>query len=394
LRTGPYELLDKIGAGGMGAVYRGRHSGTGQIVAVKLMTEATAGNPILLRRFEQEYEIARRLTHPHLVHPFDFGMEGSQPYLVMEFVDGPNLGQRVRQEGPLPEALAIALTVQVASALQAAHDSRLIHRDVKPDNVLIGADGAAKLADLGLIKDLDSTAILTRPRAWLGTIGYTAPEQFEDASLVDARCDIYALAATLYYALTGAAPFAGRGALTILQKKLTNDFLPPSKLVPTIRASLDTVICRTLEANPAQRPSSCKEFAELLLADGAGVETHTRPDATNATNRRRAQRHASSLAVLCRLPQAEGSRAAEVQDVSLNGVCLQLNHPVEVGGQLALESIDQNTSREALLRARIRWLRKGPSGKWRIGCEFERLLTPCELETLIGVQNPTVAMSV
>src|SRR5436309_12416020 len=103
MNMGPYELLDKIGAGGMGTVYRACHRGTGQVVAVKVMSEETAGNPVLLLRFEQEYEIARRLTHPHLVRPLDYGFEGEKPYLVMEFVDGPNLGQRVRAEGPLPE---------------------------------------------------------------------------------------------------------------------------------------------------------------------------------------------------------------------------------------------------------------------------------------------------
>src|SRR5262245_52195388 len=113
---GPYELLEKIGAGGMGTVYRARHPGTGEIVAVKVMDESLTSEPVLLRRFEQEYRAARRISHPHLVQSLEFGVEGNRPYLVMEFVDGPSLGAHVRSEGPLAPTAAVRLATQVAGA--------------------------------------------------------------------------------------------------------------------------------------------------------------------------------------------------------------------------------------------------------------------------------------
>src|SRR5579872_1990586 len=231
---GPYELLEQIGQGGMGVVYRGRHVETGQIVAVKVMTAESMREPVLLKRFAKECSVAARLHHPHIVRGLDFGVENERPYLVMEFVEGQSLGQRIRQHGPLPEADAVRFIVQIADALHLAHQTKLIHRDVKPDNILLTKDGQAKLTDLGLIKDLDAGTILTKPRSAMGTVVFTAPEQFENAHEANALCDVYGLGATLYYALTGVMPFQARGNLTLLQKKLRNDFPTPRRLVPTL----------------------------------------------------------------------------------------------------------------------------------------------------------------
>lgn len=379
---GHYELLEKIGVGGMGTVYRGRHLGTGELVAVKLMAESLMAEPVSLRRFEQEYTAAQRLTHPHLVRSLDFGVEGEQPYLVMEFVDGPSLGELVRAEGPLTPEDAVRIAAQVAAALHAAHEQRLVHRDVKPDNVLLGSDGRARLTDLGLIKDLDSEAMLTRPRAWLGTLGYTAPEQFGEACRVDARADVYALGATLYYALTGLSPFTGAGSMTILRKKLASEFAPPRVLVP----ALDEVICRSLNASPTNRPLSCLEFAKLLTAGAAQVSL---PDGTAPSNRREAIRHSSSLAILCRLDGSGDNLGAAVQDVSRTGICVQLRYPVGPGDLLVLSAFSGEPDSEICLQARVRWARGTASGSWRLGCEFERAITQAELETLIGEQTPT-----
>ncbi len=245
---GPYELLEQIGRGGMGSVYRSRHRQTGQVVAVKVMTTEAASDRVLLQRFEQEFRVAARLDHPHIVRGLDFGVEAGQPYLVMEYVQGQNLTQRVKELGPCPQALALRLFLQLADALDTAHCHQLIHRDVKPENILLTPDGRAKLGDLGLIKDLGSEeANVTRSRTCLGTLVFMSPEQFEDAKRATARSDIYSLAATLYYALTGLMPFQGRGQLTILKKKLQSDFVPPARAVPDLHPLVDAMICRALD---------------------------------------------------------------------------------------------------------------------------------------------------
>src|SRR5580704_1650924 len=153
---GNYELLAKLAEGGMGTVYRGRNRSTGEVVAVKVVPPHLLSNPVVLKRFEQEYNVARSIDHPNIVKALDFGREGDLRYLVMEFVDGESLGQKIERDGRMNEEEAIRVIVQVARGLQAAHTLGVIHRDVKPDNVLITADGQAKLTDLGLVKELEA----------------------------------------------------------------------------------------------------------------------------------------------------------------------------------------------------------------------------------------------
>src|SRR4051812_45358412 len=148
--VGQYDLLDKIAEGGMGAIYRGRDRRTGRIVAVKIMPPHMAANPILLKRFEQEFRAASRpeLEHANIVRALDYGEAGDMPYLVMEFVEGESLGQKLERDGRLGEVEAIRIIAQVAQGLHRAHKNNLIHRDVKPDNILVTPEGVAKLADL------------------------------------------------------------------------------------------------------------------------------------------------------------------------------------------------------------------------------------------------------
>src|SRR5262249_18378059 len=157
------------GRGAMGTVYRALHAETGQVVAVKVMSSEMADNPVLCCRFEQEFTAANRLCHPHIVRGLDFGIDQGRPYLVMELVIGQSLGKLVRHHGPLAESDAVRLALQLADGLSLAHKQNLIHRDVKPDNILLTDDGQAKLADLGLVKDLEGEA-LTYSGAWVGTI--------------------------------------------------------------------------------------------------------------------------------------------------------------------------------------------------------------------------------
>jgi serine/threonine protein kinase len=262
--VGNYDLVEKIAEGGMGAIYRGRDRTTGQPVAVKIMPAHMAANPVLLKRFEQEFKVASRLDHPNIVRALDFGEAGNMPYLVMEYVDGESLGQRIERDGKIPEVEAIRIIAQVAQGLHRAHKLGLIHRDVKPDNILMTREGVAKLVDLGLVKEQDTDLNLTRTGRGLGTPHFMAPEQFRNAKGADARCDIYSLGATLYMMVTGELPFKSSGPLDAWMKKIHNELVSPRQIVPTLTERLDWAIMRAMDADPLKRPASCREFVEDL----------------------------------------------------------------------------------------------------------------------------------
>jgi serine/threonine protein kinase len=261
---GDYDLLEKIAEGGMGTVYRGRQRTTGTQVAVKVVPPSMARNPVLLKRFEQEFRAASILDHPNIVRALDYGTSGGSPYLVMEFVEGESLGQRVDREGKIPESEAIRIVAQVAKGLHRAHKQGLVHRDVKPDNILITPDGVAKLADLGLVKEMETDLNLTRTGRGLGTPHFMAPEQFRNAKGADARCDIYSLAATMYQVVTGDPPFKSCGLLDAWMKKIQNDLTPPREVNPGLSERLDWAIRRGMSADPERRPLTCREFVEDL----------------------------------------------------------------------------------------------------------------------------------
>lgn len=262
--VGNYELVAKIAEGGMGAIYRGRDLQTGQTVAVKVMPPHMAANPVLLKRFEQEFRAASRLDHPNIVRAIDYGDGGSSPYLVMEFVEGESLGQKLEREGRMPEADAIRIIAQVAQGLHRAHKQNLVHRDVKPDNILIRTDGVAKLADLGLVKETETDLNLTKTGRGLGTPHFMAPEQFRNAKGADIRCDVYSLGATLYQMVTGELPFKSSGPLDAWMKKIQNDLVPPREIAPMLSERVSWAILRAMSADPEQRPRSCREFVEDL----------------------------------------------------------------------------------------------------------------------------------
>jgi len=261
---GHYDLLEKIAEGGMGAIYRARHRQTGQIVAIKVMPAHMAANKVLLKRFEQEFRAASRLDHPNIVRALDYGDSGNMPYLVMEFVDGESLGKKLERDGRMPEGESIRIIAQVAQGLHRAHKQNLVHRDVKPDNILLTRTGVAKLADLGLVKETEADLNLTRTGRGLGTPNFMAPEQFRSAKHADIRCDIYSLGATLYQMVTGELPFRSNGPLDAWMKKVQNELTAPRLVVPELSERLDWAIMRAMSADPVMRPSTCREFVEDL----------------------------------------------------------------------------------------------------------------------------------
>jgi response regulator RpfG family c-di-GMP phosphodiesterase len=280
LVLGNYRLLDRIGTGGMGVVYRAEHRQLRTPVAVKALQPVPDQNPRALARFFVEARAVGRLKHPNIVAAIDAGEEPARgpdapaiPYFVMELVPGLNLEQAAAAE-PLPVGLACTLAHQVADALIEAHRLGLIHRDIKPSNVIVTPDGQAKLLDFGLAR-LPGEERLTRTGAQLGTVGYMAPEQSRNAHAVDARADVFGLGATLFYALTGQAPFAH--VLAALGP-------PPSAraLRPEVPAGLDAVLARMMAGDPDHRYASAEAAMRALLpflpqAGGAALPSVTVP---------------------------------------------------------------------------------------------------------------------
>jgi serine/threonine protein kinase len=261
---GNYEIAFKIAEGGMGAVYKAHHRDTGAEVAIKIIPPETARNQVLLRRFEQEFRAASLIDHPNVVKAIEYNGSGPSPFLVMEYVDGLSLGEIVERDGAMRESAALSVIAQVCEALHSAHKQGLIHRDVKPDNILVTKDGVAKLTDLGLVKDIDAEMNLTRTGKGLGTPHFMAPEQFRNAKNADVRCDVYSVAATLYMMVTGQVPFAKTSPLDCWLKKTKDDFPPPKALAPGLSDRIDFAIRRSMKNNAADRPANCREFMEDL----------------------------------------------------------------------------------------------------------------------------------
>src|SRR5262245_245703 len=272
------EYPDPLGTGGMGVVYRGRHIELGRPVAIKLIKAGIWARPQELLRFQLEARSVAGLNHPNVVHMYDFGQAGGVPYCVMEFVDGGSLANWLG--GKAADAWWTAGLVEtVARAVHYVHENAIVHRDIKPGNILLTADGIPKLTDFGLAKRLtEDGSGLTQSRAVLGTACYMAPEQARgNVKSVAAPADVWALGAVLYECLTGRPPFQGDSYdMTILQV-LNNDPDAPSSVVPTVPADLEAVCLKCLEKDPARRYACAAELADDLRRFQAGEAVLARP---------------------------------------------------------------------------------------------------------------------
>lgn len=387
---GEYQLLEVLGRGAMGIVYRARQRDTGRFVAVKIVDSRAAGSPTLMRRFEQECAAAGRLDHPHIVRALDWGVERGEPYLVMELVEGRTLGAAVCDKGPVRLAKAVQYARQLGEALHLAHQHGLVHRDVKPDNVLMTAGGDVKLGDLGLVKVLQGAADLTAPGACLGTVDFMAPEQFGDAKNVDARCDVYGLAGTVYFALTGARPFPGSGELAIIKKKMRNQLVPAGELVPGVPPGIDAALRQGLDAKPGLRPATSVELAAKLEAALAEAMSQSAGAAAEGGEEERAERRypARAEARCRRLPGGSQDWSAKIRDVSATGICLELDRRYEPGTILSVALGGEEPTATYLVR--VQWVRQVTARRWAVGCAFSRRLTAGELSSLLEHKSPTV----
>ena len=253
-----FTLLRRLGQGAMGVVWQARDEESGQIVALKLLREAYADDPEYRSRFERELELARRVHSPHVVQVLGYGVREGSPYLALEYVDGPSLRERLAEHGPYAWPEARALLAQLAAGLADAHAAGILHRDVKPSNVLLASDGTAKLTDFGIARGLDLTRV-TGTSTLLGTPAYLAPE-----GPLDARSDLYALGVIAYELLAGAPPFEGPTYQAVI---LAHIRTPPdlSKLPPEARSIVGWLLAK----DPAQRPQSAAELLAALQDQGS-----------------------------------------------------------------------------------------------------------------------------
>ena len=386
---GPYELLEKVGVGGMGSVYKARLSGSEELVALKVASRMVAGDSTLSHRFHNEFKIASQLEHPNLVRVLGHGVEKDIPYLVMEFVPGQSLDKRLKDQGPLAVPEALALFVQVAHALDFIHHTQLIHRDVKPGNILIDSSRQPKLADLGLIKDLASNSLLTRSKTGLGTFQYAAPEQFDDAKNVDLRCDIYALAASLYVTLTGKYPFGPGSQMRVLMHKLAHQFTPLSQLIEEVSPALEQVIIRSLHPEPEFRPASVAEFLDGMWKTDAAkaVLTPKAPPQIEATvqERRGGTRHPVQVPTTFGIMNAStrDSWPAQIMDISAGGLCLQTPRRFESNTLLHIVLPGGSSGQPSVHLVRTCWSKHLPDKSWLLGCLFMHRLDEDDLEQFL-----------
>jgi serine/threonine-protein kinase len=258
---GEFRLLRQLGEGGMGEVYLGYQEGKDQHVAIKALNEALAANQDYIDRFYREARSGKALNHPNIVRTFDAAKDpaSGRHYLVMEYVEGTNALALLHQQGKLPVADAVYIALDIARALEHAHSRNVIHRDLKPDNILLTRSGLAKLLDFGLAKRTDEVSNLTSTRQGFGTSYYMPYEQAIDAKKADHRSDLYALGATLYHLVTGSVPFSGDNHLEVVEKKLLGDYPPASSLNAEVPRVLDHILGRLLARLPEHRYQTASE---------------------------------------------------------------------------------------------------------------------------------------
>ena len=252
LLAGRYELGDLIGRGGMGVVYRATDKLLGRVVAVKLLPDDRAEDPMFVTRFEREALSAAALNHPNIVSVFDTGRDGGTHFIVMEYVEGANLATLVRRRGRLPPAEAADIAAQVASAIAAAHRAGIVHRDIKPANLMLDSHGTVKVLDFGIARASAGTT-LTQPALVLGSAPYLAPEVVR-GERADERSDIYSLGCVIYELVAGEPPFTGENPASILHQHNARQPRPLADIDPAVPAAFDRLVMRMLAKDPDERP--------------------------------------------------------------------------------------------------------------------------------------------
>ncbi len=268
---GPYKITEKLGEGGMAVVYKGYQQSLNRYVAIKVLRQELAQDEEFVARFRREALAVADLDHPNILHVYDAGFVQGMYYIVMAFVDGGSLRDLVSQ-GPLEPEYALSIASQVADALHHAHQRGIVHRDVKPNNILLSRDGRPLLSDFGIAKALHESTGLTRTGMSIGTPEYMAPEQIQGQK-VDARTDIYALGIVLYEMLAGWAPFSSTTPVAALYKQVNEPPPPLRQANISIPAWMEAVVAKALAKSPLDRYQQASDFAEALRQRQAPART-------------------------------------------------------------------------------------------------------------------------
>ena len=262
--AGRYELLDKIGEGGMAVVFKARDRLLSRFVAIKILRPEYTKDMMFIESFRRESQIAAGLVHPNIVNVYDVGKEGNIYYIVMELIEGRPLSDIIKEEGALDPYRAANIAEQVASALSMAHKHQLIHRDVKPHNIMITTDGVAKITDFGIAKAVTGgTLVGEQQEAVMGSVHYFSPEQARGA-YVDEKSDIYSLGIVLYEMLTGKVPFDGDTAVAVAVKHMNEEMVPPTELNPDIPIDLEEIVLKATNKLQTGRYRSADEMITAL----------------------------------------------------------------------------------------------------------------------------------
>ena len=275
-----YELLGHIARGGMADVYEARDTLLGRRVAVKVLHSQFSSDEAFVKRFRREAQAAANLSHPNIVGIYDWGQEGSTYFIVMELVEGRSLRDVLREEGPLLPRRAIEISAEAAAALSVAHRSGLVHRDVKPGNLLMAADGKVKVTDFGIARAWDDSSELTKTGAVIGTATYFSPEQAQGVP-ADERSDIYALGVVMYEMLTGRPPFSGESPVAVAYQHVSALAAQPSLDNPDVPPDVDRIVMRAIDKDPELRYQTAEELRQdlLLFLRGEALATVPSSDA-------------------------------------------------------------------------------------------------------------------
>ena len=272
-RLGDFELKKELGQGGMGKVYLARQISLDRLVAIKTLTRELAKRESFVQRFEREAKSMAKIDHPNVVKIFAVDSYRGVHFAAIEYIDGHSVLKWLEKMQQFPIGDALHITILCAEALRHAHDQNMVHRDIKPDNILITSKGVVKVADFGLAKALDEDVSVTQSGTGLGTPLYMAPEQARDAKYVDHRSDIYALGVTLYHMLTGKLPFAGESTLELILAKEKGKYDTARSVRPEVPERLDLILDKMMAKEPGHRYKNCEELLKDLTAIGQHSES-------------------------------------------------------------------------------------------------------------------------
>ena len=275
-----YEILGRIGSGGMADVYKGKDHKLNRYVAIKVLKSDYRSDEVFIQKFVSEAQAAAGLMHPNVVNVYDVGQDRGLYYMVMELVEGITLKDYIEKKGKLSAKETISISIQMVTGIQAAHNRHIIHRDIKPQNIIISKEGKVKVTDFGIARATTSTQTISA--SVMGSVHYTSPEQARGGH-VDERSDIYSAGITMYEMITGHVPFDGDSTVTVALKHLQEEIVSPSEEVPDIPYSLECIILKCTQKSQEKRYSSCEELlldlkrslvdpdGDFVLAGGAAA---------------------------------------------------------------------------------------------------------------------------